>query len=302
MSCGTSDEKFPFKRDLIPRESCGVTSYCCLPQLKGRVPWTFLFLLQLFSCATPLWLRESFLIMTNLSSNPAMANSTYLSDLPPLPSYNLESVPPLIPFISDFYLSLVLPIAAYWIVSLFFHYIDTHDIWPQYRLHTPAEILKRNHVTRYEVARDVIIQQIIQTIVAAIIGLSEPEELRGKESYDITLWARRIRIAQKALPQLLGVLGLNAAAISKNVAGSHPLLAGALAGGKYPFLTTGLDVASGTPVPAFAGWEMLVAKTMYWYAVPAAQFMLAIFIVDTWQYFLHRAMHMNKWLYSKFLW
>lgn len=158
----------------------------------------------------------------------------------------------------------------------------------------------RNRVSRYEVARDVIIQQIIQTIVGTILSLSEPEELRGKEDYDIALWAQRIRIAQRALPQLLGVLGLNAATISKNVAGSHPLLAGALAGGKYPFLTAGLDVASGTPVPAFAGWEMLVAKTIYWYAVPAAQFMLAIFIVDTWQYFLHRAMHMNKWLYSKF--
>jgi len=237
--------------------------------------------------------------MATLSSNPTVANSTYLSDLPPLPSYALEPVPPLVPFISDFYLSLVLPIAAYWIVALFFHYIDVYDIWPQYRLHTPAEIITRNHVSRYEVARDVIIQQIIQTIVGTILSLSEPEELRGKEDYDIALWAQRIRIAQRALPQLLGILGLNAATISKNVAGSHPLLAGALAGGKYPFLTTGLDVASGTPVPAFASWEMLVAKTMYWYAVPAAQFMLAIFIVDTWQYFLHRAMHMNKWLYSK---
>jgi sphinganine C4-monooxygenase len=234
-------------------------------------------------------------------SNPAMANGTYLSDLPPLPSYTLQPVPPLIPFIPDMFLSLILPIAAYWIVSLFFHYIDVHDIWPQYRLHTPAEILKRNHVSRYEVARDVIIQQIIQTIVGTIISITEPEELRGKEDYDIALWARRIRIAQRALPQLLGLFGLNAAAISKNVAGSHPLLAGALAGGKYPFLTAGLDVASGAPLPAFAGWEMFVAKTMYWYAVPAAQFMLAIFIVDTWQYFLHRAMHMNKWLYSKFL-
>jgi len=234
-------------------------------------------------------------------SNPAMANGTYLSDLPPLPSYTLQPVPPLIPFIPDMFLSLILPIAAYWIVSLFFHYIDVHDIWPQYRLHTPAEILKRNHVSRYEVARDVIIQQIIQTIVGTIISITEPEELRGKEDYDIALWARRIRIAQRALPQLLGLFGLNAAAISKNVAGSHPLLAGAVAGGKYPFLTAGLDVASRTPLPAFAGWEMFVAKTMYWYAVPAAQFMLAIFIVDTWQYFLHRAMHMNKWLYSKFL-
>jgi sphinganine C4-monooxygenase len=239
--------------------------------------------------------------MANMPSVFSMANSTNLSDLPPLPSYTLTPVPALVSFIPDFYLSLILPIAAYWIVSLFFHYIDAYDIWPQYRLHTPTEILKRNHVSRYEVARDVIIQQIIQIIVGAVLGLTEPEEMAGRNEYDIVLWARRIRIAQRALPQLLGAIGLNAADISKNVSGSHPLLAGALAGGKYPFLTTGLDVTSGMPVPAFASWELVVARAMYWYLVPAAQFMLAIFIVDTWQYFLHRAMHMNKWLYSKYM-
>jgi len=183
---------------------------------------------------------------------------------------------------------------------MFFHYIDVNDIWSQYRLHTPAEILKRNHVSRYEVARDVIIQQIIQTVVGAVLGLMEPEEVYGREEYDIAVWATRLRIAQRALPQLLALFGLNSAAIAKNMSGSHPMLAAALAGGKYPLLTTGLDVTNGSAVPAFASWEILAAKALYWYIVPAFQFWLAVIIVDTWQYFLHRAMHMNKWLYSKF--
>lgn len=183
---------------------------------------------------------------------------------------------------------------------MFFHYIDVNDIWSQYRLHTPAEILKRNHVSRYEVARDVIIQQIIQTAVGAVLGLMEPEEFTGREDYDIAVWATRLRIAQRALPQLLALLGLNAAAISKNMSGSHPIIAAALAGGKYPLLATGLDVANGFVAPAFATWEILVAKAIYWYIVPALQFWLATIIVDTWQYFLHRAMHMNKWLYTTF--
>jgi sphinganine C4-monooxygenase len=207
---------------------------------------------------------------------------------------------PLISFIPDFYLSLILPFVAYWAFSLFFHYIDVMDIWPQYRLHTPAEILKRNHVSRYEVARDVIVQQIIQTLVGAVLGLTEPEEMAGKTDYDIACWAQRLRLAQRALPQLLGLLGLNAAAISKNMSGSHPMIAAVLAGGKYPSLNMGLDVVTGVAVPAFASWEIFTAKAIYWYIVPALQFILAILIVDTWQYFLHRAMHMNKWLYSKF--
>jgi len=234
--------------------------------------------------------------MANIS---VLSNASAMYDLPPLPSYTLSPVQPLISFIPDFYLSLIIPIAVYWIVSMFFHYIDVYDVWPQYRLHTPAEILKRNHVSRYEVARDVIIQQIIQTVVGAVLGLTEPEEMNGKEDYDVAQWATRLRIAQRALPQLLGLLGLNAAAISKNISVSHPVLAGVLAGGKYPSLTLGLDVVSGSPVPAFASWEIIAAKAIYWCIVPAAQFMLAILIVDTWQYFLHRAMHMNKWLYSE---
>lgn len=236
--------------------------------------------------------------MANLTT--FSTNTTTMSDLPPLPSYTLTPLKPLIPYVSDFYLSLILPIAAYWIVSLFFHAIDTLDIWPQYRLHTPAEILKRNHVTRYEVARDVILQQIIQTVVGAILGLTEPEEMVGKTDFDILSWAQRIRVAQRALPSTLSLIGLNASAISNNVAGSWPMVAGILAGGKYPGLMAGLDVVSGQQIPAFAEWEILTAKMIYWCVIPAMQFGLAVTIVDTWQYFLHRAMHMNKWLYSEY--
>ncbi|ESZ95969.1 hypothetical protein SBOR_3661 [Sclerotinia borealis F-4128] len=234
------------------------------------------------------------------NSTTLQFNATTISDLPSLPHYILTPLQPLVPYISDFYLSLICPIAAYWVVSLFFHAIDTLDIWPQYRLHTPAEILKRNRVSRYEVARDVIIQQIIQTIVGALLGLTEPEEMAGKTEFDIANWAQRIRIAQRALPSILSLIGLNASAISKNVAGNWPMVAGVLAGGKYPGLMEGLNVVSGEQIPAFAEWEMWAAKMIYWYIVPALQFGLAIAIVDTWQYFLHRAMHMNKWLYTTF--
>ena len=238
--------------------------------------------------------------MSNLSSLSTATNTTYMSDLPPLPSYKLSPVPSFLPFINDFYLSLIAPIAAYWIVSMFFHLVDVYDLLPQYRLHTPAEILKRNHVSPYEVARDVVIQQIIQTIVGAILGLTEPQDMQGREEYDIATWATRIRIAQRALPHMLALIGPNAAAISKNVAETNPLLAGALAGGSYPWLTTGMDLPAGSArVPAFASWELLVAKAIYYCAVPAFQFFVGIAIVDTWQYFLHRAMHVNRWLYGK---
>lgn len=226
------------------------------------------------------------------------SNLSAVSDLPPLPPYSLSPLPSLLPYIPDLWLSLILPVAAYWIMSLFFHCIDVLDVWPQYRLHTPAEILSRNRATRYEVARDVIVQQIIQAVVGVILGLTEPAEMHGKEEYDIARWATRLRLAQRALPQLLAFVGLNAAAISKNMAGSHPMIAGILAGGKYPSLAMILDGVAGSPVPTFAAWEIFAAKVLYWCVVPAVQLGLAVVILDSWQYFFHRAMHINKWLYT----
>ena len=223
-----------------------------------------------------------------------------VSNLPPLPEYSLTPLPSLVPPIPDKLLTLLLPIAAYWILSMIFHWIDTKDLFSQYRLHTPAEVLKRNHVSRWEVIRDVILQQIIQTVVGTLLGMTEPDDFYGKEDYDVAVWARRIRMMQRAIPPLLSLISINANGLAKNMVGSHPTLAGALLGGVYPSLIETVKLSNGDQVsiPSFATWELLAAKAMYWYLVPAIQFGIAIFIVDTWQYFLHRAMHMNKWLYS----
>ena len=224
-------------------------------------------------------------------------NMTSATDLPSLPSYELKPVPPLVPLIPDKYFTLVLPILAYWGLSMIFHLIDTKDWFPQYRLHTPAEVSNRNHVSRWEVVRDVIIQQVVQTIVGIVIAAYDPDPYTGMDQYNIALWAQRIRIAERAIPGLLQGLGLDAQGLSQKVFGHSPSLAGALAGGRYSSIVFG---SSKSNTPAFAPWEHRMASFVYWYAVPALQFLLAIIIVDTWQYFLHRAMHMNRWLYTTF--
>lgn len=231
-----------------------------------------------------------------------MTNYTITADLPPLPVYTLQPLPPLVSWIPDKYLTLLLPIIAYWAVSIFFHLVDTFDLLPQYRLHTPEELLKRNHATRWDVLRDVIFQQIIQTIFGVAIAYFDPEPVYGREEYEVAEWAQRIRIAQRAIPFILSLAGANAGAMAAKLAGSHPLLAGALLGGQYPFLNERIMVdGEAMLAPAFAPWEMVIAKAIYWVGIPALRFFVAIVIVDTWQYFLHRAMHMNKTLYGMFL-
>ena len=130
--------------------------------------------------------------------------------------------------------------------------------------------------------------------------MTEPDDYFGSEEYDVAVWARRIRIAQRSIPGLLALVGLDAGGLAKNLGAAHPMLAGALRGGQYPS-TEEINVvgsSSGAWTPGFAGWELTLAWAIYWVLIPVLQFSLAIVIVDTWQYFLHRAMHMNKWLYS----
>jgi len=214
------------------------------------------------------------------------SNTTDGIELPPLPSYILTPRPSLIPGISDTLLQLLLPIVAYWVVSLAFHVLDTYDIFPQYRLHTPAEVLKRNHVSRYEVVKAVIIQQILQTATGLLIAAMDPIEMTGKQVYDVAVWASRTRAAQRYLPRALLLISINSAQLAGRLRDQYPQIAGALAGGVY------------SQPHVFQDWELSIGKAIYWFLIPTVQFTIAIFIVDTWQYFLHRAMHMNKWLYT----
>ncbi|KAI5307371.1 hypothetical protein KEM56_005224 [Ascosphaera pollenicola] len=225
------------------------------------------------------------------------------SSLPPLPSYTLTPREPIYPGVPDGITILFPVLVVYWVVSLFFHFLDVYDLFPQYRLHTPLEVLQRNPVSRADVVRDVLLQQIVQTIAGAALAYFDDVEYTGKEGYDVAVWALRLRKLCGYVPSLLGLIGVDAVRLAGKVSATAPTLAGILLGGKYPNLTqTIVDVNTGAEIiaPAFAGWELKFAEVLYYYAVPALQFFVATCIVDSWQYFLHRAMHMNKWLYATF--
>lgn len=230
----------------------------------------------------------------------ARTNMSMPYELPPLPDYTLKPLPPLVSWTSDAILQVAFPIIGYWVVSLIYHLIDVYDLLPQYRLHTPAEVLKRNPVSRYEVFRDVIIQQVIQTIAGLLVSLTDEAAMYGRADYDVAWYAQKIRLAQRAIPVVLATVGLNSTALASKVSASQPMLAGALDGGRYPNLIQTIMVGGREIVaPAFASWELFLANALYWYAVPALQFTAGVIIIDTWEYALHRAMHMNKWLYGK---
>lgn len=90
-------------------------------------------------------------------------------------------------FISDKYLSLLAPIAVYWIVSLWFTVLDVLRIpfFEKYRLHEPEEITKRNKVSATKVVWMVLVQQVVQTILGIFV-LEDEETVRKQVFQDHT--------------------------------------------------------------------------------------------------------------------
>lgn len=85
----------------------------------------------------------------------------------------------LLPWISDKDLTLLIPIAVYWIASLVFTFVDMSGwhFFEQYRIHEPEAIKKRNRVTMKTVIIAVVVQQIIQTLLGMAV-LDEQDAVR----------------------------------------------------------------------------------------------------------------------------
>ncbi|KAL8870784.1 MAG: hypothetical protein Q9174_003251, partial [Haloplaca sp. 1 TL-2023] len=227
----------------------------------------------------------------------AADNQTTL-EFPILPSFTLKPVPRLLPWISDFHLSLALPVAAYWFMSLIYWYIDRRDWFSKYRLHTPEEFKQRNHVTVGEVLRSVILQQVIQTALGLTIGYyTNAGDFMGREEYDTVGWAWRVHRARNVVPWILAILGVDGKTLSyqlRSYSLPMPLTTekplAVLSAVVYPHFDRGQTFG-------FSAWEIWTAKLIYWVLEPAARFGIAVFFSDSWQYFWHRAMHSNRWMY-----
>ncbi|KAK3172878.1 hypothetical protein OEA41_006203 [Lepraria neglecta] len=191
-------------------------------------------------------------------------------------------------------------------MSLTFHLIDKYDLWSQYRIHTPEEFKQRNRVSVREVLRSVIFQQAIQTALGLWIGyLTDPGDEVGREEFEVAVWAGRVhRAVQQAgiyIPYVLATVGIDAKTLEHNIhtyaAAFGPTIGTA---NNKPLALMNLVFSSHEGqawTSAYSAWEIYAAKTIYWVLEPAARFGIAIFFSDSWQYFWHRAMHSNRWMY-----
>ncbi|KAF7365579.1 Sphingosine hydroxylase [Mycena venus] len=154
--------------------------------------------------------------------------------------------------VPDHHLALAAPIVSYWLLALFFHYLDTRN-WKglkRYRLHNSDEVASRNRVSPTAVFWTVILQQMLQTVLGYM--------LLGQ--VHIPILDHKAKVAY-IVQQLGTILGIDLHA--------QPIL-------------------------------LRFAYFLYWWSIPLFQFLVGIFIIDTWQYFLHRCMHTNKFMFRHF--
>ena len=188
---------------------------------------------------------------------------------------------PMIPGLPDKYTLLILPFVSYWTFSLTFHFCDEYGYFSKFKLHTPAEIRKRNRVSVREVVREVLIQHAMQTLLGGLLAYYEPDELTGCEGQDVAIWAQRMRHLLRVTLPLKSLISAN----------------GAL-GGKAGFLK--VVSTTETLVSATSSLDGTLAKLLYYVLIPAFQYVLAAFFIDTWQYLIHRTMHTYPYLYRTF--
>jgi len=204
-------------------------------------------------------------------------NSTYSTAAYAKAICTERPVAPLFFSIPDKFMVVILPVIAYWSLSLLFHFLDEGDYFKKYKLHTPEEFLKRNRVTVHEVIKEVLIQHFLQTVVGLALAWHEPGTTTGCEHQAVLGWASWISAFISRSLLNLSIIGFDSSQLSE-------------------YCSDDLAVQSGsTEVPSRA--VLLAAQVVYWLLIPFLQYTLAAFIVDTWQYLLHRAMHMSPYLY-----
>ncbi|KAG8883691.1 hypothetical protein FRB98_002849 [Tulasnella sp. 332] len=178
--------------------------------------------------------------------------------------------PSIIPGLPDKLLALISPLVFYWVFSIFFHLLDVCSTRPpfswmnieRYRIHDSEEMKSKNKVTPTQVFRAVVMQQVLQT---ALGYWWLEDDVEGSMDADTP-----IEVHVKAM---------------QNLAPAIVRVAWILLG----------DVTAARFIASFGSH---IVYGLYWYLIPMAQIFLAFFAMDTWQYFLHRLFHVNKFLYK----
>ena len=228
-----------------------------------------------------------------VSSFPMASNTTKGFPVTPAPICTLIPQPSLVPGISDNVLAIILPTVVYVITGGVFYFLDAHQLLSQYRIHPSEDELRRNHVTKWQCLRTVARYHIMQISIGLLLDYGNGPNMVGDESCRLHQLATKVKGARSVVPWGLAFVGIDAKRLASAVFGTSQGLAEVLAGGSMSL--SGQELWQGPS--DFASIEMFLANFIYYFAMPAIQYLVALTVVDTWIYFTHRLCHVNKTLY-----
>ena len=184
--------------------------------------------------------------------------------------------------------------------GLTFQYVDSRGLLSTYKLHTPAELLRKNRASQWDVIKFALLQQTAQCTYG--FYMAGDTELFPSEQYSLILWARRIRGAQLVLLRFAQSIGLSAMSTTKysSLDGATLIASPSRNSAAGLHLNGTYNQSGGDPsrYPYFSSREILLAWMIHSLAFPTLQYLCALALADSWQYFTHRIFHANKWLYS----
>ncbi|KAI0759596.1 sphingosine hydroxylase [Trametes elegans] len=196
----------------------------------------------------------------NATYAPTFLNASQVQYLSSHAPFYYSPAPHLVSWMPDHYFALAVPVIAYWALSGVFHLLDISG-W--------------RWLDKYR------------------IHDSTEVKTRNLVTRTRVVW---MVLLQHALQTALGVWWIEEAPAGANVDHVGHMLAMA------PAMASAIERVFG----AEYGAQLLATKgghalyTLYWWAIPAAKFFFGMFIIDTYQYFLHRAVHVNSFLYRNF--
>lgn len=178
-----------------------------------------------------------------------------------------------------------------------FHIIERRGFLKQYKLHTTAESVKKDRASKSDVIKMALFQQFTQITLGYLTA--DDKEVFYPHDYHISILVQKVQAAQLLFVRIF------CNAIRGPISTNFEALA--FCPNAQPFNTTVGDfsdlLGQQTIQNSFeAGsqsteWQWLVSALLYWVIIPTSQFLFAFVLADTFQYFMHRAMH-TKWLYS----
>ncbi|KAL8797643.1 MAG: hypothetical protein Q9182_007146 [Xanthomendoza sp. 2 TL-2023] len=217
-------------------------------------------------------------------------NTTTAFSTSPSPTCTLVEQEPLLPWVSDNVLAIILPTFVYVIGGAFFHILDTYQLFSNHRIHPSEDELKRNHVTKWECLKAVLRYHVMQISLGLLMSYGNGLSMIGDEACKIHDTALAFRNLRNLVPMALMALGIDAKHLSIVTQGTSTTLAHFVGGTQY----TNGSSTTGTGPTAL---ELQLAKFAINIGIPLLQYALALIVVDTWIYFTHRLCHVNKTLY-----